>query len=255
MSRVQSIARAFAILDALAGGPIGVTVVAERAAVPKSTAARLLASLAQEGAVEQVPGATDWRLGARMVTLAAAVRPTRSLVALARPHLAELSLAVGEAVGLSIPDGFTVHYVDQVDGPHPVGVRDWTGARLPLHAVSSGQVFLAGMHPAEVERFLEGPLERFTERTVVEPAALRERLRQVTVDGVAWTREEFAEGISSVAAPVADEDGDVVAAVHVHGPSYRFPAPGTEAVVTAALLGAAARTSAGLRQALGTAAR
>ena len=75
MSRVQSIERAFAVLGALADGPIGVTEVAERADLPKSTAARLLASLAREGVVEQVPGDTRYRLGPRLVTLAARIRP------------------------------------------------------------------------------------------------------------------------------------------------------------------------------------
>lgn len=243
MSRVQSIERAFAVLAVLADGPIGVTEVAERAALPKSTAARLLSSLAFAEVVEQVPGETRWRLGPRIATLAASIRPTRSLVALARPHLAALANATGEAVGLSIPDGFTVHYVDQVDTRHAVGVRDWTGTRLPMHAVSSGHVFLAHMHPSEVDRFLDGPLEAMTERTTVDPDQLRERLRAVLVDGVAWTREEFTDGLSSVAAPVADEDGEVVAAIHVHGPTYRFPAPGTEPVIAARLLETARRVT------------
>ena len=91
MSRVQSIERAFAVLGALADGPIGVTEVADRADLPKSTAARLLASLAREGVVEQVPGDTRYRLGPRLVTLAARIRPARSLAALARPSLAELA--------------------------------------------------------------------------------------------------------------------------------------------------------------------
>ena len=84
MSRVQSIERAFAVLGALADGPIGVTEVADRADLPKSTAARLLASLAREGVVEQVPGDSRYRLGPRLVTLAARIRPARSLAALAR---------------------------------------------------------------------------------------------------------------------------------------------------------------------------
>ena len=178
MSRVQSIERAFAVLGALGDGPLGVTEVADRVHLPKSTVARLLASLATEGAVEQVPDGTDYRIGGRLVTLAAGVRPTRSLVALARPHLVELAGSIGEAAGLSIPDGFLVHYVDQVDSPHPVGVRDWTGTRLPMHAVSSGLVILAHMHPADVEHLLAGPLERFTATTVVDPALIRERLRR-----------------------------------------------------------------------------
>ncbi|MFI5261202.1 MAG: IclR family transcriptional regulator [Candidatus Limnocylindrales bacterium] len=250
MSRVQAIDRAFAVLAALADGPLGVTEVAGRVSLPKSTTARLLAALVTAGAVEQVPGHTDYRVGGRLVALAAGVRPTRSLVALARPHLVTLARSVGEAAGLSIPDGYLVHYVDQVDSPHPVGVRDWTGTRLPMHAVSSGLVMLAHMLPADVEVLLAGPLERFTAETVVDPPAVRERLRRVLFDGYAWTADEVAEGITSVAAALADEDGEVVAAIHVHGPSYRFPADaGSSAAIAAEVVAAAGRISARVRQA------
>ncbi len=248
MSRVQSIERAFAVLRALGDGPIGVTEVAARVDLPKSTAARMLASLAREGAVEQVPGGTRYRLGAQIVSLAAGVVPTRSIVALAHPVLVELASAVGEAAGLSVAEGFVVHYVDQVDTTHQVLVRDWTGTRLPMHAVSSGQVFLAHMAPLAVDRLLADPLERFTPRTLVKAAAMRERLRGVQVDGYAWTSDEFAEGINSVAAPIVDAAGDVSAAVHVHGPSYRFPPVGAEITIALQLLAAAARISARLRQ-------
>lgn len=249
MSRVQSIERAFAVLAALADGPIGVTEAAERARLPKSTAARLLASLAREGAVEQVPGDTRYRLGGRLAILAAGVLPTRSLARLARPSLAELSSDVGEAAGLSVPDGDLVHYVEQVDAPNPVSVRDWTGSRLPMHAVSSGQVMLAFRAPAAIERYLERPLERFTELTVVDPGALRERLRDVRRDGCAWAREEFDRGINSVAAPIADASGEVVAAVHLHGPSYRFPAAGADAAIAERVVTTAAQIAGSLRQA------
>lgn len=248
MSRVQAVDRAFAVLATLADGPLGVTEVAIRAHLPKSTTARLLGSLVTAGAVEQVPGATDYRVGGRLVALAAGVRPTRSLVALARPHLVELALSVGEAAGLSIPDGYLVHYVDQVDSPHPVGVRDWTGTRLPMHAVSSGLVMLAHMPPAEVEVLLDRPLERFTPETVVDAAAVRERLRHVLLDGYAWTADEVAEGITSVAAALADEDGEVIAAIHVHGPSYRFPGSAA-AAVAAEVVATAASISSRIRQA------
>ncbi|MDP9481911.1 MAG: IclR family transcriptional regulator [Chloroflexota bacterium] len=249
MSRVQSIERAFTVLEALADGPLGVTEVADRVSLPKSTVARLLGSLAREGAVEQVPGRTDYRVGGRIVTLAAGVRPTRSLVALARPHLVQLAATVGEAAGLAIPDGFLVHYVDQVDSPHPVGIRDWTGTRLPMHAVSSGLIFLAHMHPADIDAFLASSLERYTPTTVVDPAIIRERLRRTQLDGYAWARDEVADGISSVAAALADEDGEVVAAIHVHGPSYRFPAIGAEEQLSEQVVTCAARISASLRQA------
>jgi DNA-binding IclR family transcriptional regulator len=247
MSSIRSVQRAFDVLDALGGGPLGVTEIAEQARLPKSTTARLLGTLVSEGAVEQLPGDPRYRLGPRMLALAAGVRPTRGLTSMARPYLVELSAAVGETAGLSIPDDRLAHYVDQVDSLHPVAVRDWTGTRIPMHAVSSGLVFLAHMPPGEVDRYLERPLEAYTPRTVIAPADIRERLRTVQRDGFAWTIEEYAEGIASVAAGIADEDGEVVAAVHVHGPAYRFPGRGTESEVAERVVEAAGRISARLR--------
>ena len=249
MSRVQSIERAFAVLGTLANGPIGVTEVAERAELPKSTAARMLASLVREGVVEQVPGETRYRLGARLASLASGVLPTRSLAILARPSLEALAADVGEATGLAIPDGDLAHYIDQVDTPNPVSIRDWTGSRIPLHAVSSGQVLLAFRPPTSLQRYLGKPMERFTERTIVTGDALLERLRAVRRDGYTWAREEFDRGISSVAAPIADANGEVVAALHVHGPSYRFPAPGTEREIAEQVVATAARIAGSLRHA------
>jgi len=246
MSSVQSIRRAFDVLGTLGDGPLGVTEVADRAGLPKSTAARLLATLVGEGAVEQVPGDTAYRLGPRLITLAAGFSLARSLSAIARPMLIELAEASGEAAGLAMPDGDLVHYIDQVDTVHPVLVRDWTGARAPLHAVSSGQVLLAFRTPAAIERYLERPMERFTPRTLADPDSVRERLREVRRRGYTWALEEFDAGISSIAAPIADASGEVIAAVHVHGPSYRFPVEGSEAHL--ALLDGAARIAAGLRE-------
>ena len=247
MSRVQSIERAFSVLGALSDGPVGVTDLAARVGLPKSTAARMLASLEREGAVEQVPGETRYQLGPRMTTLAAGRQETRGLVAIAHPTLAELAAETGEAAGLSVPDGRTVHYVDQVDSPNPVQVRDWTGSRIQMHAVSSGQVFLAHLGPPALARFLAQPLDAFTAATLTDAGTLIERLRDVRRDGHAWVREEFAEGIASVAAGIAGRDGELIAAVHVHGPTYRFPGRGDAGRVAAAVTAAAARIGARLR--------
>jgi len=253
MSSVQSIRRAFDVLEALGDGPLGVTEVADRAGLPKSTAARLLATLSGEGAVEQIPGDTAYRLGPRLITLAGGFSLTRSLAAIARPILAELAAASGEAAGLGVPDGDLVHYIDQVDTPNPVQVRDWTGARAPLHAVSSGQVLLAFRPAGAVDRFLAGPLESFTARTLVDPEAVRARLHEVRRQGFTWAIEEFDPGISSVAAPIADASGEVIAAVHLHGPSYRFPPVGggsedASAELAQLVVIGAARIAAGLRE-------
>ena len=144
MSRVQSIERAFAVLGTLANGPIGVTEVADRADLPKSTAARLLASLAHEGRRRAGPGrhALPARAAPRDPRVGDHAEPARS-PRLRGPSLEALAAEAGEAAGLSMPDGDVAHYIDQVGSPNPVSVRDWTGSRIPLHAVSSGQVLLA----------------------------------------------------------------------------------------------------------------
>ena len=157
---------------------------------------------------------------------------------IARPTILQLAAETGEAAGVSIRDGWTVQYVDQVDPPNPneVQVRDWTGTRIPLHAVSSGQVFLAQLPAPMLSRYLAEPLEAFTARTLTDAGSLLERLR-----------DEYAVGISSVAAPIADARAEIVAAVHVHGPSYRFPPEGEGDRIAAAVRAAAARIGARLR--------
>jgi IclR family acetate operon transcriptional repressor len=246
---VQSIRRAFAVLRALADGPLGVSEVASASRIPKSTAARLLSALASEGAVEQVPGERRYRLGPDLLAIASGLGETWDIVAIARPALVDLTTELGEAAGVSIRDGWTVQYVDQLEppNPNPVAVRDWTGTRIPLHAVSSGQVFLAQLAAPVLARYFAEPLEAFTERTLTDASSLLERLRDIRRDGHAWVRDEYAVGISSVAAPIADARAEVVAAVHVHGPSYRFPAAGDEDRIASAVRTAAARIGARLR--------
>jgi DNA-binding IclR family transcriptional regulator len=103
-----------------------------------------------------------------------------------------------------------------------------------MHAVPSGLVFLAEWPATAVDGYVARDLARLTPSTVVDPEQLRSRLEDVRRSGYAWGLEEFAEGINSVATPVRDARGNAVAAIHVHGPAYRFPAQGdTERITTA----------------------
>lgn len=230
---VQSVERAFAILDAVAERPAGITALAERLDLPKSTVARLLGSLEGIGAVERVAG-RRFKVGPGVAALAETGSPARSLAALARAELSGLVRFVGEDAGLAVPDVYEVLYVDQVECDHPVQVRDWTGTRAPMHAVPSGLVFLAEWPATALDGYVARDLARLTSSTVVDPEHIRGRLEDVRRRGYAWGLEEFAEGINSVAAPVRDARGNIVAAIHVHGPAYRFPVHGdAERIATA----------------------
>ena len=239
---VQSLERAFAILDEVSRRPAGVTDIADRVRLPKSTVARLLATLEDVEAVERFDGAR-WRIGPGVTALTAAVSPERTLISVAQPVLTDLVGELGEDAGLGLPDGNEVLYVAQAESDNPVQVRDWTGTRAPMHAVPSGLVLLAEWPHDALDAYLGGELVTLTRRTSTDPERLRKRLIEVREAGFAWGLGEFAEGIDSVAAPVRDARGNAIAAIHVHGPAYRFPRVGTETGVASAVVEAAARVS------------
>lgn len=243
MSTVQSVERAFAVLQCLAGGPAGVSDVADRTELPKSTVSRLLGTLVDLGAVEQSEALGVYSLGELLIDLSAAASPGKNLVALARPLLVELVEEIDEAAGIGVLDGPAVYYLDQVDGDHQVQVRDWTGETVDAHVVSAGLVLLAHAPEAMREAYLERPLEAWTDHTVTDPVLLRHRLDDVRRAGFAWVFEEMSEGLNSVAAPVFNPSGTVIAAVSAHGPSYRFPAPGASASIAAFVVETASRIS------------
>jgi len=224
MAGVQSIERAFAILRALAVGPSGVTDLAERVKLPKSTVARLLNALETEGAIEQLEAGGEYRLGPGIDEIAGGSMQSRSLIAAAQPFLVDVSEQTAEASGLDILDGRVVPLVALVESHQDVQIRDWTGESGPAHSLSSGLVILAHSDVSIVDAFVAGGLESVTTNTCTDAEEFRERLVQVRSAGYAWVYEEFAVGINSVAAPVFGPDG-VIAALRIHGPTYRFPNP------------------------------
>jgi IclR family acetate operon transcriptional repressor len=237
---VQAVDRAFAVLRAVATTGGGVSDVARRTGLAVSTAARLLATLEAQGAVEREEPGPTYRIGPAVADLAAAADPAAGLVGRARAHLEMLVAEVGESAGISIAaDDRSLLYLDQVDGDQDVTLRDWTGEQLPFHVVSSGLVLLASRTDAAVREYARGGLAAATEHTVTRVAELRRRVARARTDGYAWTVEEYSLGITSVAAPIRDPAGAVVAALHVHGPSYRL-AP-DDRRTTAAVVAAAAR--------------
>lgn len=244
MSGVQSVQRAFQILEALAVSPAGVSDMSRRVDLPKSTVARLLATLEEEGAVERRPDGLTYRIGPALRALAASIDGSMGLVDLVRPSLARLAALTNETAGFAVAEGNQVHYLAQVDSDRYVQVRDWTGELIPMHLVPSGLVMLAHHSDEEVDRYVSGVLESTTPKSLTDPDHLNTRLRGVRRAGHAWGRGEFDEAINSVGAAVVDTAGEVIGAVHIHGPAYRFPAPGDDERVADLVMDAAGRLAA-----------
>lgn len=235
MATVQSVHRAFTLLKQLASEEMSLTELADASNLPKSTVARLLKTLEHEGAVGYEVESNSYRIGPSITSLAGTADRSPDLIARARPHLVVLAEATGEDAGFAVRDGADAHYIAQSSTSNPVQVRDWTGERLPLHTVASGLAMLAFETPAFRDRYLGRDLERFTATTMTDPDLLRERFRRVRAEGHVWCHGEYVPDLTAVAAPVLDATGRPVAAIHVHGPSYRFP-PDGEADTIASLV-------------------
>ena len=229
MAHVESVTRALSLIEALAMSPAGLSDVARTVDLPKSSVARLLSTLEQAEAVERDEDDHRlFRLGPMVQRLSSAAGGPAQLAAFARPYLEELTETTGEAAGVSIPDGYEIHYIDQTNAEHPVQVRDWSGELIPMHVVPSGLAIMAHWPKAQLARFLTRDLRELTPNTVTDPEQIRERLEGVRNRGYVWVYEEFVEGINSVAAPVLESSGLVTGALHVHGPAYRFPQKGED---------------------------
>ena len=186
---------------------------AERAGLPLSTAHRLVAELVAWGALVRRPDGR-YEIGRRLWDLGLLAPVSLGLREVALPFLQDLSAATGENAHLAVRDGTSALYVERIAGRSAVPIVSRTGSRLPLHATGVGKVLLAHA-PEEVVREVLAAATRATPYTVVAPGVLRRQLLEVRRRGYAQTAEEMTLGTRSVAVPVRDDDGQVVAALGV----------------------------------------
>ena len=199
----------------------GVSELARRLGLAASTVHRLLSTLADEGLLEHRPGGS-YRLGLPMYELGVTVFPDLDLHEAALPVLASLRQATGESVQMGVLDQLDVVYVDRLEGPRTVRIFHRAGHRLPAHATSTGKVLLAALPPRVLaDRLNDWRPVRLTPYTITDRWALLTQLRQVAERGWAQNVEESALGAASVAAPVRDDTGAVIAAISVVGPVTR----------------------------------
>ncbi|WP_214369881.1 IclR family transcriptional regulator [Pseudonocardia sp. H11422] len=204
---------------------LGVSELARRLGLGKSNVHRLLSTLVAEGLVEQDARTGGYRLGIVMFELGEAVKVHLDLHAAAGPVLAHLREQTGESSQVGVLDGDEVVYVDRLESAHSLRLFTETGRRVPAHCTSSGKVLLAHRPDAEREAYLaRGALTRLTPHTITDPAVLRDELATVRARGWAEAINEREIGVASIAAPIRDIHGDVVAALSIGAPVARFGA-------------------------------
>ena len=209
---VQSLDRAFDLLEALAGGQeLGVTELAHRTELVPSTVHRLLATLAKRGYVAQSADSGRYRLGYKVAEIAGGLEQgLAQLRAVARPHLERISEQTGETVNLVVLDGDRVVYVDQVEGTRRVRMFTAVGTAALAHTTGSGKAIMA-FGPPEAPAALYGDreLERLTNRTLTTLAALEDDEVDGLPGGPLDPLQVWARDRTQALAPVLEPAGDL----------------------------------------------
>lgn len=224
---VGALMHGLAILDlySAAERELGVGEMAKRLGVHKSSASRLAATLSAAGYLEPAGAPGRYRLGSKLLGLAALAADGDALPRVAVPVLEGLVARCGETGHVAVLDGIEVVTVAVVDGWRSVRMHSTVGKRSPAHATAIGKALLAALPDAEVRRrYGRRALERRTANTIGSVPALLEQLAEVRAKGWAADGEELEVGLRCVAAPVADHTGAVVGAVGLSGPTDRITA-------------------------------
>ncbi|MQA14042.1 MAG: helix-turn-helix domain-containing protein [Pseudonocardiaceae bacterium] len=204
---------------------LGVSELGRRLGLAKSNVHRLLTTLVAEGLIERDPHSGGYRLGIVVFELGEAVRVHLDLHAAAGPVLARLREETHESSQIGVLDGDEVVYVDRLESAHTLRLFTETGRRVPVHCTSSGKVLLAYRPEDEREAFLaRAALPALTPHTITDADALRNELLRVRARGWAEAVNEREVGVASIAAPIRDVHGDVVAAISIGSPLARFGA-------------------------------
>lgn len=224
----------------------GPTEIARRLGIAKSTASRMLATLASGGLLERQPNGR-YRLGLQLFEYGHLAADRLLVKEMGLPVLAELRDRVSETVQLGIALGAEVLYIDRLEGTH--GLRFHTEAfrRVPAHSSSSGKA-IAAFSPSFAEAITAAEMHRHTPSTVVSPAKFQAMLTATRSRGWAFSEEEFEVGLSSIAAPVLvpqqgkgrGDGGHPIAAISVAGPTQRVLGSRRDGIATAVV--SAART-------------
>ncbi|MGB8408133.1 MAG: IclR family transcriptional regulator [Mycobacterium sp.] len=231
-----SVSKALALLSSFTPHhpTMGVSEIARRAHLPKSTAHRLLAVLVDWEMVTK--RGTEYSPGARLNELAALTcQPdNHELRRVALPHLLDLYEMTHETVNLAVLVGQEVLYIDKIHGHNGVNSPACVGARLPAANTAVGKALLAFASNDVITR-LSANLRPATSLSVSSPAQLSRELAAIRRCGVSYDRQESKPGLTCVAAPVRNWSGAAVAAVSISGPVHRFrPADAAPAIRAAA---------------------
>jgi DNA-binding IclR family transcriptional regulator len=222
--RVRAVDNATSILLALGadGHSVGVSDVARRVGLDKSTVSRTLRTLAEVGFVAKDEPAGRYRLGMAIVRLAQVALEGLDLRQAGQDYIARIGAETGETSHLAVWSEDAATIIGHVPGTHPIRAPGSVGERMPAHCTSLGKVLLAFQPQPVIDRTLAGALARYTPATITDAKRLEAELREIRSTQLGFNNGEYRADAVAVAAPVWDHQGRLAAAISASGPAYRL---------------------------------
>ncbi len=223
-ARLSSVANSIRLLGSFSGeeDELGITTLATRLRLAKSTVHRLATTLTSSRFLEQNSETGKYRLGLALFELGALVRRRMDVANEARPKLRELLEKTGETVQLGIVDHFSVLYVYEMESRRAIRMAAAVGARAPLHCTAVGKVLLASQPQDYVKQVLDLGLTSYTPKTITRREGVLAMLAEVSARDYATDDEESEIGLRAIASPVRNHTGTVIAAVGMAAPVQRM---------------------------------
>jgi IclR family KDG regulon transcriptional repressor len=222
---IQSLVRAFAILEEVARSRDGISLadLSKRVGLHNSTTFHLAKTMATLGYIRQSRDTKRYRVGRSLFALAAGAFDEAEMVSLATPVLESLSQASGECAHLAVRMGDRAVILTRTPSPGAFQMTERAGVVRPAYCTALGKVLLAALRPEQFEDYL-GRVEfvRMTRNTIVDRDRLLADIEEARIRGVAYDDCEFDEEVRCVAAPVNGFSGRVVAAIGISGPIWRL---------------------------------
>lgn len=222
---VQSIGRAFAILEEVARNRdgIGLAELSKKVGLHNSTTFHLVKTMVSLGYIRQLKDSKRYRIGRPLFALAASALDEMEMVSLATPVLEDLSAATGESGHFAVRMGDTVTVIARTSGAGAFQLTDRVGVVRPAYCTALGKVMLAALRDDQLERYLaRTELKPMTPKSVTDAAMLRREIEEVRRAGLAFDDGEFDTEMRCVAVPVRDFTGQVVGAIGISGPVWRL---------------------------------
>jgi DNA-binding IclR family transcriptional regulator len=221
---ITAVKHAISVLRCFSGKDIalGVTELAARVGLHKSSVSRIVATLEEAQFVQRDEATGRFKIGMGLVALSAPALVDLRLDDIVRPFLRELAARAGETASFNIWDGSAAVCIDQELSATTIAYRAPLGIRRPAHCTSVGKVLLAHAPETDIEKILGAPLPRFTPRTVTSRSALTAELSKVRQQGYAVNNGEYGGDVGAIAAVVKGASKNVVGAISLTIPIYRF---------------------------------